>query len=188
MQIIVKGKNMDVGESLHSHIEEVLGDITGKYFASPLEAHVTFGQERHLVRADVSVHVSHNMLLQASAEADDAYQAFDQAAEKLGRRLQRHKQRIKDHHQKMPVSGMKAAAFILESNDESVEERNEPIVVAEMESEIGTMTVSDAVMRLELGEMQALMFHNSAHGGLNMVYRRADGNIGWVDPTGNKAS
>ncbi len=187
MQIIVKGKNMEVGESLQSHVEKELGDITGKYFASPLEAHVVFGQERHLVKADLSVHVTHNLLLQASASADDAYQAFDQAAEKLGRRLQRHKQRIKDHHQKAPEAGRKASAFILESNDESVEERVEPVVVAEMVSEIRTMTVSDAVMRLELGELPALMFHNSAHGGLNMVYRRADGNIGWVDPAGNKA-
>jgi len=187
MQITIKGKNMEVGESLRTYVTEVLEDITAKYFSNPLEAHVVFSQERHLITVDISVHVTHNLLLQVSAESSEARPAFDLASEKMASRLHRNKQRIKNHH-KATHEATAASSFILESSEEASGEKAEPVVIAEMETEIHTLTVSDAVMHLELGELPALMFRNSAHGGLNMVYRRADGNIGWVDPAGNKKS
>lgn len=191
MQLSVKGKQIDVGDALRLHVESQLKEIVGKYFSDSLEAHVTFSREAHLFRADITVHAGRGIVLQSNASAAEPYPAFDVAAERIAARLRRYKTRIKDHHDSSPkeVSLMAQVSVLHAEDDSKTEEANDnPVIVAEMTAPIETLTVSEAVMRLDLGDLPALMFRSRAHGGLNMIYRRADGHIGWVDPSQNVAT
>lgn len=190
MQLTVRGKQLDVGDALRTHIGETLDNLVGKYFDKPIEATVVMSREAHLYRAQVSVHVGRGILLQSQATADAVYPAFDLAAEHLAKRLRRYKRRLRDHHRNN-VKVEPAQQYVLAPEAEDfVEPENaaeaEPVIVAEMQAEIPNLSVSEAVMRLDLSDAPALMFRNRAHGGLNMIYRREDGNIGWVDPQGNR--
>jgi len=189
MQLSVKGKQIDVGEALRTHVESQLKDITGKYFSSPLDAHVTFSREAHLFRADIAVHAGRGILLQSNGSASEPYPAFDQAAGRIAHRLRRYKNKIR-HHNHDSVrreESLLATSFVLQGNEHDREEEAgaNPVVVAEMTTPIETLTVSEAVMRLDLGDLPAIMFKSRAHGGFNMIYRRPDGNIGWIDPANN---
>lgn len=186
MQITVKGKHLDVGDSLRQHVQEQLAHTTQKYFRDPVEATVVFTKERnHLFKADISIHVVGGIVLQTHHEADDPYPAFDIAAKAAAKRLSRYKDKLRDHHKTEPAA-LTATYTTLKSDESEAEGGTEPAVIAEMEMPVLTLAVADAVMRLELGAMPALLFRNPAHGGLNMVYRRKDGNIGWVDPDNGK--
>lgn len=188
MQLSVKGKQMDVGDALTTHVREALETITEKYFNKPIEASVVFSREAHLFSARISVHVGRGIQLQGHAEADEPYPAFDLAAEKIAKRLRRHKRRLRDHHKEENSPAMAEARYsILPPLDDEAPENEEaapaaPLVIAEMAHNIMSMTVSDAVMHMDLSDAPAVLFRNEAHGGLNMLYRRADGNLGWVDP------
>jgi len=195
MNLTIKGKQLDIGDALRSHITAQLNAVAEKYFTNPIEATVVVALNARLFRVDISIHVGRSIRLQSSAEGTDAYAAFDAAAERLAKRLRRYKRRLRDHNQREANAAdaeITARQYILESDGEltpgSDEEGSEPVIVAEMKTSIETMTVGEAVMRLDLAEMSALMFRSSSHGGLNMVYRRPDGHIGWVDPQGNKGS
>jgi ribosomal subunit interface protein len=191
MQLIIKGHHLDVGDALREHVRGSLDGVFEKYFGSAIEGTVTFSRDAHLLRATLTVHVGRGIMAQSEATADQAYAAFDLAAERLAKRLRRHKRRLRDHH-KLPVETRPADHYVLASDDESAADSEtadgRPAVIAEMKTEIPALTVSEAVMRLDLADGGALMFVNRAHGGLNMVYRRSDGNIGWVDPKGNGAA
>lgn len=186
MHVSVKGKQIDVGESLRSHVETQLDALVGKYFANPIEAQAVFAPEAHLVRCDLAVHVGRDIVANSRGEATDAYAAFDAAAERLEKRLRRQKRRLRDHHARAAEASLPARSYVVapEEPEEpaAADGEDRPVVVAEMTAEIPTLSVSEAVMRIDLGEEPALLFRNRAHGGLNLVYRRADGNIGWVDP------
>lgn len=196
MNLTIKGKQLDIGDALRSHISAQLNAVAEKYFTNPIEATVVVALNARLFAVDISIHVGRNIWLQSSAEGTDAYPAFDAAAERLAKRLRRYKRRLRDHNQRTMNAAegeIAARQYILEGDgkepsEELDEEGSEPVIVAEMKTSIDTMTVGEAVMRLDLAEMSALMFRSSAHGGLNMVYRRPDGHIGWVDPHGNKGS
>ena len=182
MQLTVKGKHLDVGDSLRAHVEEQLNHTAKKYFRDPIEATVIFSKEKnHLYKADISIHVGGGIVLQTHHEASDPYPAFDTAAKLAGKRLSRYKDKLRDHRKTEP-DVLAAAYTTIEADDNQAEGGTGGAVIAEMETQILTLAVADAVMRLELGNMPALMFHNPKHGGLNMVYRRKDGNIGWIDP------
>jgi ribosomal subunit interface protein len=186
MNLTVNGKGIDVGEALRTHVTESLDRVLDKYFSHPIDATATFSKQGHLFKVLLSVHVGRGILMQADGEGGDAYLAFDGAAGTVAKRLLRHKKRLRDHHRE-PADSYAAKYFVLadaESEDGTAEanETAAPAVIAEMEADIPTLTVSQAVMRLDLAGLAAMMFHNRAHGGLNMVYRRGDGNIGWVDP------
>ena len=187
MNLTVKGKNIDVGEALRTHVSQSLDHSIAKYFGNPIEATVTFSKQTHLFSADLSVHIGRGILVQAEASADQAYAAFDLAMDHLAKRMRRYKRRLRDHH-RAETQSFRAAQYILApETDEDVEPAavngsEAPAVIAEMQTEIPTLTVGEAVMRLDLSDLKAMMFLNRAHGGLNMVYRRNDGNIGWVDP------
>lgn len=186
MQVTVKGKQVDVGDALRTHVTDNLTNAVSKYFGRPIEATLTLSREAHLFRADIIVHVSRNLVVQAQANANDPYPACDAAIEHVAKRIRRYKRRIKDHHREDLVA-VSAPYTILAPVDEPEEEVQQPgaAVVAEMQTEIPTLAVADAVMRLDLGDLPVLMFRHATHGGLNVVYRRADGNIGWIDPEGN---
>jgi len=192
MQLSVKGKQLNVGDALRTHVSESLSRILGKYFGDAIEVGVTFSREGYLYRAVVAAHVGRGIQLQAQGEADEPYPAFDAAAERLAKRLRRYKRRLRDHHKdtRPAPESLPAQQYILASDAEEQAAEDEidgmPAVVAEMATEIPSLTVSEAVMRMDLAELPALMFRNSSHSGLNMIYRRPDGNIGWIDPRGNR--
>lgn len=195
MNLTVNGKGIDVGDALRTHVAGSLDRVCEKYFSNPIEAAATFSRQSHRFAVQMSVHVGRGILLQAEADGADAYAAFDAAVETIAKRLRRHKRRLRDIH-RQPTDSYPARQFVLapDSEEASAGESaadakggdngadSAPMIIAEMEADIPTLTVGEAVMRLDLAETQAMMFHNRAHGGLNMVYRRGDGNIGWVDP------
>jgi ribosomal subunit interface protein len=188
MQLTVKGKHLDVGDALREHVQTNLTHTTEKYFRDSVEATVTFTKEKnHRYKADISVHVGRGMVLAATYEADDPYPAFDVASQRIAKRLSRYKEKVRDHHRHEDAAEMLNAAYTtFQANEDEPEGGHEPAIIAELQTQVPTLAVSDAVMRLELGDMPALLFKNPAHGGYNMVYRRKDGNIGWVDPDGAK--
>ncbi|MGF1593232.1 MAG: ribosome hibernation-promoting factor, HPF/YfiA family [Kiloniellaceae bacterium] len=192
MQLSVKGKQLDVGDALRTHVDESLSRILDKYFGDALEVAVTLSREAHLYRAVISAHVGRGIQLEAQGEANEPYPAFDGAADRLSKRLRRYKRRLRDHNNKAAnAAPLPAQQYILagegpEDTDDEGDADGQPAVVAEMTTEIPTLTVSEAVMHMDLANLPAMMFRNSAHGGLNMIYRRSDGNIGWIDPRGNR--
>ena len=198
MHITVTGRHLDVGASLRRRVEEGLAAAVAKYFDRAMESHVTFDKRGQFFLADIAVHVGRGIVAHSSGEADDPYVAFSGALEHLAKRLRRHKRRLRDHHNATARAGKSEEAwqYVLagpggdddEKQPDGTAVNGEPLVVAEMEAEIPTLSVGEAVMRLDLGSAPALMFRNAGNGGLNMIYRRADGNIGWVDPGARKAT
>lgn len=195
MQLTVIGKQIDVGDALRTHVGDSLEAISTKYFEKAIDANVVLSREAHLYRADIALHPSRNVLMQSNAEAGDPYVAFDMAADRMAKRLRRYKRRLRDYNKGRDQGAeapLTAQAYVLDAGSdgagdgEAEDAGDQPLVVAEMTTEIDSLTVSDAVMRLDLGGLPALLFRNSAHGGLNMVYRRQDGNVGWVDPQGTQ--
>lgn len=195
MQVTVTGRQLDVGEALRGHVEAGLEQTVAKYFEKPMDAAVKFSREGALFHAEIQVHVGRGILVHGGGEAEDPYVAFNEASERIAKRLRRHKRRLRDHHneQARAVEVEVAQKFILagasenDAEDEADDDRAaaaEPAVIAELETDVPTLAVGDAVMRMDLAGLPAMMFRNPAHGGLNMIYRRPDGNIGWVDPRG----
>jgi len=189
MDIQVSGKNMELGDALQVHVTERLSEGVRKYFDRGAEAAVTFSRERRVVGCDLTAHLASGVFLAAHGEGGDAYGAFDESLEKLEKRIRRYKRRLKDHHAagKQPLPAEKASFYVLEplkdeEEEEPVGEDPTPIVVAESETSLREMTVGAAVMQLDLAEQPAIVFKNAAHGRINVVYRRRDGHIGWVDP------
>lgn len=193
MQIHVTGKQIDVGDALRGHVDERMGAIVSKYFDRPVDAHVTFSKEGHEFKADLFVHLSTGIKLNAHAMGGDAYGSLELALERLDKRLRRYKRRLKGHHQtrEEPLPTTAAASYVIaaESDDDEAEEPSalEPVIIAEDTTTVLTLTVGEAVMQLDLLGQPALLFRNGAHGGLNVVYRRADGNVGWIDPANGEA-
>ena len=198
MQLTLTGKQIDVGDALRRHVEDSLSAILDKYFGSAIEAHVVVSREAHLSRAEISVRIGRGIIVNARAAASELYAAFDAAADRVAKQLRRYKRRLRDHHNKPrePTGAVeRAMAYILapvpEEEDESeatgeqvlVEHADgAPAVVAEMSTELPSLTVGEAAMRMDLADAPVLLFRNRSHGALNLVYRRADGNIGWIDP------
>ncbi|MDG1707244.1 MAG: ribosome-associated translation inhibitor RaiA [Emcibacteraceae bacterium] len=189
MRITVTGKQLDVGAALTEHIEARLEGSVKKYISHTIEGDVTMTKNAHLFRADCKIHIGHGIYLQSSAEETEIYAAFDSAADKLETRLRRYKRRITNHHKernsKEDLNAVYKAqynVFNVSEEPANEDEDSQPVIIAEMNMDIPEATVSDAVMRLDLGDLPTLMFRNSGHGGINVVYRRPDGNIGWIDP------
>ena len=185
MQVTVKGKQMDVGDSLRGQVETRLEGSVSKYFNNPIEATVVFAKIRNGFEADSSVHIGSGITLQSHGEGDDAHVAFDSALERLEKQLRRYKRRINDHHKSPRGKTTPAQSYVLapEAEDDSDSEADAPLIIAEGTTDLPEVTVGEAVMRMDLADAPVFMFHNSAHGHLNVVYRRADGNVGWIDPS-----
>lgn len=192
MQLSVSGKHIDVGDSLRGHVTHAIGVSAERYFGRAIEGKVTFQRARRAFRADISLHVARGINVQTHGEAEDPYAAFDMAAERLDKRLRRHKQRIVARRKEPAESEavetathrVFAAYAPAESAPGTIEDPDHgaPVVVAEVALDIPSLSVSDAVMSLDLGDMPVLMFRNRANGAYNVVYRRPDGTIGWIDP------
>jgi ribosomal subunit interface protein len=182
----VSGKNVDIGEALRGRIETRVEEIVRKYFDGGYSGHATVEREGSGFRTDCAIHLDTGVVLQTSANAGDANQSFDKAAEHIDKRLRRYKRKLKARPSGPSASepGVDAAAYVLASphEEEEVEADYAPVVVAEALTRVRTLTVGMAVMELDLTEAPVVVFRSAAHGGLNVVYRRADGNIGWIDP------
>ncbi len=191
MRITVSGKQVELSEALRTRVELGLDTITAKYFDHALEAHVTFSRARSFFTCDINVHAGPGLMLRGEGEAADANAAFDDAAEHIAKRLRRYRRRVNDHardlaHRERPQA---ARQYVLQQEEDTpgngeVQAATYATVVAETPTEIALLTVSDAVMRMDLADQPVMMFRNSATGILNVVYRRSDGNIGWIDPNG----
>jgi ribosomal subunit interface protein len=188
MQLTVQGKQMDLGDALRTHVSEKLEDLNSKYFNRAIDATVTFSPEgQAFTKTHITIRVGKDIMVNSDATETDPYVAFDQAADKVGKQLRRYKRKLRDHHQRLedaPADHFSSGLDYILSPDQNNEEVHEHLVIAEIATNIQTMSPSDAAMRLELSGNPALMFRNAGHKGLNMVYRRPDGNIGWVDPDG----
>eukprot|EP00657_Telonema_sp_P-1_P007089 TRINITY_DN266_c0_g1_i2.p2 TRINITY_DN266_c0_g1~~TRINITY_DN266_c0_g1_i2.p2 ORF type:complete len:193 (-),score=27.39 TRINITY_DN266_c0_g1_i2:390-968(-) len=188
MQLSINGKQVQVSEALNEHIERLVTAISEKYFGDPLDGSVTVSKEGNNFRTDIAVHVGREMFVRGQGIAADAYASVDQAGEHIDKRLRRFKRRVRDHHRGNGGAKVAAQQYVLAgefpASEPSVEDEWQPVVVAEMTTSIEDLSVEEAVMRLELGELQVVMFRNRAHGEMNVIYRRSDGNIGWIDPKG----
>lgn len=188
MDIRVSGHQVDTGEALQVHVGERLGAIVDKYFNRALSSQVTFGRApAGAFRCDIIMHVMQNLVLKATGMAHDAHLALDQAAEKIDKQLRRYKRRLNDRHEQSAhaMAAEDAAYTIFEeppAEHEVETEADAPVVIAETRVDIPEATVSDAVMMLDLRNTTALLFKNAGTGRHNMVYRRGDGSIGWVEP------
>ncbi len=188
MRYQISGKQMDIGESLQSHVRNEIDEVVGKYPGRPTDALVVFSKAAHEFSCEVVVHLSTGLSVSARGVAVEIYAAFDAANTKMEKQLRRYKRRLKDHHKERPnpVELSDGASYILASDasDDSDEpETLAPVIVAEMPTRIPTLSVGEAVMQMELAGAPVLVFRTEGPvGGVNVVYRREDGNIGWIDP------
>ncbi|HEY1857535.1 ribosome hibernation-promoting factor, HPF/YfiA family [Acidocella sp.] len=193
MQLTVSGKQIELSDALRVHVARHLDVITAKYFDHALEAQVTFSKARSFFTCDINVHAGRGITVRGEGEAGDAHAAFDDAAEHIATRLRRYRRRVSAHardanHRAKPQAGRQ---YVL-AQETTVPEPEilievevdalHPTIVAESTTEIETLSVRDAVMRMDLAYQPVMMFRNCKTGQLNVVYRRSDGHVGWIDP------
>lgn len=184
----VSGRQIDIGEALRAHVREELGSVVEKYAGRPTDAQVIFSKDAHEYCCEATVHLSTGLTAQASAHATEIYACFELCATKLEKQLRRYKRRLKDHHRTRtrPVESVAAASYILAPGNDSEgaePETLQPMIIAEMETKVPSLSVGEAVMQMELQGAPLLVFRNDGQkSGVNIVYRRDDGNIGWIDP------
>ena len=197
MQISVSGKGVEVGESLRGHIEAQIEEQVKKYIDRVAHVSVVVAREAHLFRVDITGNLgTHSgLVIRGRDDNEDVYAAFDAALEKISKQLRRYKRKITNHHkitheqQAEAVQHINAVKYVISPEaGEQDEDKQAGLVIAEQPTAIETLTVSEAVMKMDLQDLPAVMFFNSSHGRLNVVYRRTDGNISWVDPSEAKAA
>ena len=187
MRYQISGKQIDIGDALQVHVKDSLGAAVGKYAERPTDAHVVFSRSGHEYVCETTVHLSTGLTASAKASANEIYGCFDKCCDKMEKQLRRYKRRLKDHHKDraQPVELFGASSYILAASEDAEEAEPEtlaPVIVAEMEARIPSLSVGEAVMQMEIAGAPVLIFRNEGHDGLNVVYRRDDGNIGWIDP------
>jgi ribosomal subunit interface protein len=191
MQLNITGKQIDIGSALRAHVENRMATAVAKYFDRTVNGAVTFVRDGFEYRADCALHLASGLHLHAQARSSDIYASFDLAAERMEKRLRRYKSRLRDHHNgtraAYPVSPAREQVIAAEDEDAAEPNSLVPVVVSESTLELRTLTVGEAVMQLDLTDKPAVVFRNSAHGEINVVYRRPDGNIGWIDPALQKS-
>lgn len=186
MALRVSGKNLDIGEALRSQVEARMATAMTKYFEGGYKGHVTVTRDGGGFRTDCVLHLPTGMTLEASGAAGDAYASFDQTAERIEKRLRRYKKRLREHApgRNGRETALQAPYAVFETpTDEAVQEEGyHPVVIAETTKPLHRFSVSDAVMQLDLTGVPALVFIHASTSRVNVVYRRSDGAIGWIDP------
>ena len=185
MSLRITGKNFDLGESMREHIEERVEAAVSKYFDGSVSGHIVVDHEGSGYRSECTLHLSSGMTLHSEGRAMEPYASFDSAATRLEKRLRRYNRRLKDHHtSKNAGAGMMFADYELEAPDQEADVADDfnPVVVAEKSTALQTLPVSEAVMQLDLTGAPVVVFQHATSGAVNIVYRRPDGNIGWIDP------
>ena len=193
MQVQVSGHHLDIGDALRAHVTDRLIAGVGKYFDRPVDGTVTITKEGHEFRAACAVHLSSGLRVNTQAHDTEVYAAFEAAAEKLEKRLRRYKRKLKNHnnHNKSALPAEDVRSFVIDAGDEhvEVEEDAQPVIIAEGTTSMPLLSVGDAVMRMDLSGADFIIFRNGATGGINVVHRREDGHIGWIEASrdSNKA-
>lgn len=195
MKLHISGRHVDLGESFQQHVEKRLQEGLGKYLERiPSVDVVVSKQAHHQYRVDIhgNTGTHSGIVIKSQGEAGEIYAAFDDAATKAEKQLRRYKRRLKDHQNADSGKNAKitrAKKYVLqpEAADAELAEKADHVVIAEKATDLATLTVSDAVMKMDLADLPALMFYNASNGHLNVIYRRADGNISWVDPEATAA-
>ncbi len=190
MHVTVAGKQVDTGEALKVHVRDGLDAITRKYFDHALEANVTFHKNRSHFACDINLKAGRGLTMRAEGEGPDAHRAFDEAAEHLAKRLRRYRRRVNEHARSVAPEREAPAGLERVLGPQAEEEpettplngEDHGAIIAEHPAEIALLTVGEAVMRMDLAHVPVLMFRNKATRALNVVYRRSDGNVGWIDP------
>jgi ribosomal subunit interface protein len=190
MPFRVSGKNIAIGEALRGRVNQRIAEATAKYFDGGYSGHVTIGKDGIGFRTECVVHLDSGIVLEAEATAGDAYLSADQAAERIEKRLRRYKRRLKGHQTvradgQAPEQSIDAASYVIAAPDEDADDgitEYNPVIIAESTTALQSMSVSEAVMQLDLTGTAVVVFRHGGHGRVNLVYRRADGHIGWIDP------
>lgn len=189
MSLRISGKNLDVGEALRGQAEARVAAALSKYYEGGYQGHVTVGKDGTAFKTDGVLHLSSGITLEASGTAHDAYASLDKMAERIEKRLRRYKRRLKD---RSAANGREPAieipSYVIAAPDDDIEEieatgeGDNPVIVAESTKSLHNLTVGDAVAELDLTGAPVIVFRHAGHGRVNIVYRRRDGNIGWIDP------
>ena len=188
MNVQINGKQIDVGNSLSAHATEKIKELILKYSKTATDSSVTFSKDRYEFFCDISIHLATGITVQARGKATDIYDSFENSREKVSKQLRRYKRRLKNHHndRKYPIEFTNANSYVIstpsENNDSIEKESLKPLIIAEMQEKIPTISVGEAVMQMELSGSNMLIFKNSSHKKINVIHVREDGNIGWVDP------
>ena len=192
MPLRISGKNLDIGDALRTRMRDRVVEALGKYFDGGYSGHLTVGKEGFGFRTECAIHLDSGITLHAEALAADAYASADQAAVRIEKRLRRYKRRLKDHpsrgYAQSEVAGtapMEAASYVIaapEHEDDAEASEFAPVIIAETTTMMRRMSVSEAVLELDMTGAPVIVFRHAGHGRVNLVYRRADGHIGWIDP------
>lgn len=194
MQVLISGKNINIGQSLQATIEQKAQEISQKYSLAPIDCTVILSKDSNNVRCAINYHLSRNVNVRSTEDSDDAIISVDMAFHSLENRLRRHKKRLVDHHKKHDVNFEKTPArqYVLaaeQDNNSEIEIPENPLIIAEMKTHIPSLSVGEAVMHMDLSDVPAMIFHNNKQEDLiNIVYRRPDGNIGWISPNENASA
>ena len=194
MGLRISGKNINIGEALRTHVSERLKSVTEKYFDGSITGHVTIEPEGSGYRADCTLHLASGVTIQADGRAQEVYASFDQTAARIESRMRRYKRKLKDRSaaQRENADSEPMRYTVLSALDESeeapLETEFKPAIVAESEKTLQQLSVSAAVLELDLSGLPVLAFRHATSGRVNVIYRRTDGNIGWIDPGGREAS
>lgn len=183
MEITLTGKQVDIGDRLKKHVQENVGESVTKYFTAPLYCEVTFSKDGEEFAAEVIVHPAKGIILKGTGLGADPYSAFDVANTHIATRLRRHKNKLTDHKGKLGLTEVASeAVFAFNEEDDNEFAEDAPLTIAEVDAKVPVCSVSEAVMYMDLNNESAVMFRNSNNNLISMVYRRKDGNIGWVEP------
>ncbi len=186
MLINIRGQGITITPNRREHIEEGVRNTVQKYFPDAINAEVSLAKEGSGIKAEINVKASRQSNIQGNAHSADGLAAFDVALAHVGKQLRRYKRHLNNHHRNVEIDleFQPATQYVLSSEPEGDgdEAGDEPIIIAEMPADIPKLTVSQAVMKMDLEALPVLMFVNRAHDGVNVVYRRPDGNLGWIDP------
>jgi len=194
MTLRISGKSISVGEALRGRVEERTEEVLRKYFDGNYQGHITLSKDGIGFRTDCALHLDSGITLEADSNAPDAYASADQALLMIEKRLRRYKSRLKDrsarkaHAASEALAAMDATSYVLEAPGEGEDEVTgySPVIIAEATTSLRQLSVSEAVMELDLSGAPCLVFQHGSSGRVNIIYRRADGNVGWVDPPAGK--
>lgn len=188
MSLRVSGKHMEIGDAFRARIEDRIDEAINKYFGGRASGHVTVEKSRSGFTTDCMLHLDSGTMLQATGEAQEPHASFDAAAERIEKRLRRYKRRLKSHHADGAATRTEEYAYrvleaLPEDDEDDIPDDYAPLVIAETKMSLKTMAVSSAVLQLDLQDTPVYVFRNAGSGDVNLVYRRPDGNIGWIDPS-----
>jgi ribosomal subunit interface protein len=191
MRYQISGKQMDVGEALQTHVKAELEGIFEKYSQRPTDATIVFSKNAYEYVCEATAHLSTGISVSARGNATEPYVAFEECRERMDKQIRRYKRRLREHNRDRgkPVEFAEAPLYVLageKGDDEAEPATLQPIIIAEIETRIPSLSVGEAVMQMELAGAPMLVFRNEKHGGVNVVHRREDGNVGWIDPPPQK--